>query len=111
MHRYVWVFPVRGGHPTGPRCMGSPEALCFGMDEATILRQLEQARKHVAEGERHIVQQRAIVARLEEAGQDWSQARDLLRQFENSQRQYIYNRNRLEKELRKIQAGQGRRKR
>src|SRR3954447_5133120 len=36
-----------------------------GMDEATILRHLEQARKHVAEGERHIAQQRAIVAKLE----------------------------------------------
>lgn len=44
--------------------------------------QMAQVRRHVADGERHVATQRAIVQRLRELGADTHLAEDLLEEFE-----------------------------
>jgi hypothetical protein len=50
--------------------------------------ELEMVTRHVAEGARHIVKQRALIARLREAGLPTQEAEALLVAFEDSQRQH-----------------------
>jgi hypothetical protein len=69
------------------------------MDRATIIRHLEQARRHVTMGERHIASQHEIVAKLEHAGHDSRVAKELLASFAELQQFHIAHRDRLEKEL------------
>ena len=46
--------------------------------------ELEMARRHVAEGERHVLGQRRIIARLRELEADTGIAEDLLAAFETA---------------------------
>lgn len=69
------------------------------MDRNVILEHLEQARRHVAEGERHLARQRELIADLEGSAHDVAAARQLLSQFEEMQTLHIADRDRLEKEL------------
>ena len=75
------------------------------MDLAEIAENLAQAELHVASGERHIAQQRAIIDELERAGQDATEARALLAGFEQTQRLHIENRDRLRRQLEKASKG------
>jgi hypothetical protein len=68
-------------------------------DRAMIMEHLEQARRRVAEGERHIALQPEIVAEMERDGHDTSMSRQLLDQFEQICALYVAERARLEKEL------------
>jgi hypothetical protein len=56
---------------------------------------LTEAEAYVAKGEDHIRQQRELVAELEQEGRDAGVARNLLAIFEDLQKQYIAERNRL----------------
>jgi len=53
---------------------------------------LEKAERHVALGESHIARQREMVRRLTEAGYPADRAINLLRTFEDLQRQHIAHR-------------------
>jgi hypothetical protein len=68
-------------------------------DRAMILEHLEQARRLVAEGDRHIAHQREIIAEKEHDGHDTSTSKQLLDQFEQICAMYVAERDRLEKEL------------
>ena len=59
-------------------------------------------RRHVARGEQIVTQQREIIARLERAGCDTSDAERLLLQFEEVQSLHVAHRERLEKKLSEI---------
>jgi hypothetical protein len=69
------------------------------MDRNTILDHLAMVRRHVARGEQIVTQQREIIARLERAGCDTSDAERLLLQFEEVQSLHVAHRERLEKKL------------
>ena len=69
------------------------------MDRAILLDHLALAERHVAEGDRHLMRQREIVAEIEEAGRDSALARGLLLTFEGSQATHIADRDRLLREL------------
>ena len=64
-----------------------------------LLEHLEQARRHVAEGERHILRQRELVAEMERDGHGTAEARRLLEQFEEMQTLHVADRDRIENEL------------
>jgi hypothetical protein len=68
-------------------------------DRAMTLEHLEQARRRVAEGQRHIALQREIVAEKERDGHDTSTSKQLLDQFEQIYAMYVAERDRLEEEL------------
>jgi uncharacterized membrane protein len=68
-------------------------------DRTTILKHLEQARRHVAEAEQRVAHQREIVAQLARGGHDTYEAKRLLDQFEQTRTLQVADRNRLEKEL------------
>jgi hypothetical protein len=69
------------------------------MDKNTIRDHLALARRHVTEAERHLAQQRELIARLERDGHDASASKDLLGQFEQLYTLHVADRDRLEKEL------------
>ena len=69
------------------------------MDRNTIMDHLAMVRRHVARGEQIVTQQREIIARLERAGCDPSDAARLLLQFEEVQSLHVAHRERLEKKL------------
>jgi hypothetical protein len=69
------------------------------MDRNTILDHLAMVRRHVARGEQIVTQQHEIIARLERAGCDTSDAERLLLQFEEVQSLHVAHRERLEKKL------------
>jgi hypothetical protein len=69
------------------------------MDRAMIQDHLNQAERHIADGERHLSNQRALIAELEHDGHDTSAAKSLLRQFEELQALYVADRDRLRTEL------------
>jgi hypothetical protein len=60
---------------------------------------LAQAERHVALGEEHVQNQRALVDKLARDGHDTAMARQLLSQFEDLQISHIADRDRLKKEL------------
>jgi hypothetical protein len=68
-------------------------------DRAMTLEHLEQARRRVAEGQRHIALQREIVAEKERDGHDTSTSKQLLDQFEQIYAMHVAERDRLEEEL------------
>jgi hypothetical protein len=70
-----------------------------GMDRATIEEHLEQARRHVAEGEEHVARQQQIVDELERDGHDTTQAREVLKVFEETLATHVADQERLEQEL------------
>jgi hypothetical protein len=52
------------------------------MDRYAIEQQLQEAKAHLALGEKHVSRQRRIVAALETGGHDASRAKDKLQTFE-----------------------------
>jgi hypothetical protein len=72
------------------------------MDRNMILDHLAIVRRHVAGGEQIVARQREIIARLERAGCDTSDATRLLLQFEEVQSLHVAHRERLEKKLSEI---------
>jgi len=77
------------------------------MDRATILKHLEGAHQHVAEGATNVAQQREVIAELEHDGRDAKLARELLRVLEDRLAAHIAVRNRLEGNLRTVTVGKG----
>ena len=69
------------------------------MDQSPKSKHLEQARRHVAEGEKTISRQRKIIAELEGIGRDTTVARQLLETFEITQAMNVREAEQLEKEL------------
>jgi hypothetical protein len=70
------------------------------MEIAMLMRHLATAEIHVCQGERHIDQQRKLVAELERDGHASAVlARQLLRDFEALQQQHIQTRNLLRGEI------------
>jgi hypothetical protein len=72
------------------------------MDRNIILDHLAMVRRHVARGEQIVARQREILARLERAACDTSDAKRFLVQFEEVQSLHVAHRERLEKMLREI---------
>jgi hypothetical protein len=72
------------------------------MDRNMILDHLAIVRRHVAGGEQIVARQREIIARLERAGCDTSDATRLLLQFEEVQSLHVAHRERLEKKLSEV---------
>jgi len=69
------------------------------MDREMARQRLEQAERHVAEGERHVVRQRELAAELKRDGRDFRLAIEVLHQFEQTQELQVADRDRLRKEL------------
>ncbi len=69
------------------------------MDRARLQQQLARAERHVALGEEHLAHQQHIIAQLQGAGHDSSEAHLLLRQFREVQALHIAHRDRLRKAL------------
>lgn len=69
------------------------------MDRHLLSAHLQQARRHVAEGERHVRQQRELIAHLERLGLPSSQARDLLMTYEHLLELHTADRDRLANHL------------
>jgi hypothetical protein len=72
------------------------------MDRNMILDHLATVHRHVARGEQIVARQREIIARLERAGCNTSDAKRLLLQFEELQSLHIEDREQLEKKLSEI---------
>jgi hypothetical protein len=75
------------------------------MDRTMLCDHLEQARRHVAEGERHIARQKDVVAGLERHGRPSGEARRLLGNFEELQQMHLADLHRILGELGKLDAG------
>jgi len=71
------------------------------MNREMILKHLGLARKHVALGEKHLLNQKLLIQRLEAGGRDASAVQSMLTQFEELQGMHIAGVVRLEKELAK----------
>ncbi len=69
------------------------------MDRALLKRHLAQTERYITEGERHIADQRDLIAKLERDGHDTVHARRLLTQFEELQALHIAARERLQAQL------------
>jgi hypothetical protein len=74
------------------------------MDRTMLLKHLAMTARHVAEGERLIERQHEIIAGLGRNGHDTQMARELLKQFEETQTSHIEHRDRLAKELAEMPA-------
>lgn len=70
------------------------------MDPQMIKRHLAQAEQHVAEGEKHLIRQRELIAKLERDGHDTKEATAFLEQLEEMQGMHVADRDRLKNELR-----------
>jgi hypothetical protein len=68
------------------------------MDRTTVCERLEQARRHVEAGERHISRQREIVSELERDGREADRTGRLLATFEELQKIHLEDRDRPERE-------------
>lgn len=74
--------------------------MLIGSPDPAILRaHLEQARRRVSDGERHVRRQREFVAELGRESRDTEKARRVLAQFEHMHAMNIADRDRLENEL------------
>ena len=69
------------------------------MNDAMLREHLAQAERQVAQGERYIVGQMAIIFKLREDGHDTTKAVRLLRLFEELQAEHVADRARLWEEL------------
>jgi hypothetical protein len=69
------------------------------MDRETLQRYLQEAERNVAQSTMHIVEQNALVERLERDGLDTADARRLLKLFEENRTLYLAERDRLRREL------------
>jgi hypothetical protein len=69
------------------------------VDRNTVLQHLKLASKHVAEGQKRVEAQIALVAKLERDGHDTRQAKRLLEQFEQTLKLHVQTRDRIIQEL------------
>ncbi len=69
------------------------------MNRAMLEQHLAKAEQHITLGSQHVSGQRERVAKLQRAGHDTAQARELLRQFEELLSMHVADRDRLRKEL------------
>ena len=69
------------------------------MDREHILERIAETERHINLGEQHLARQRQIIAELERDGHDASQARHLLRTFEDTQALHAVDLERLYFEL------------
>jgi hypothetical protein len=69
------------------------------MNRGLVIKHLQQAERHVAEGKQRIERQRELVAKLTAQGHDTSSAIDLLTVFEQTQAMHIAGRDRIHAEL------------
>lgn len=72
------------------------------MDRHAISAHLEQAEHHVRQGAVHVANQRNLIADLDRDGHDTTDARALLRQFEELQELHVADRGRLRQELKAL---------
>jgi hypothetical protein len=72
------------------------------MDRILTLTRVAQAERHVAIGERNLARQRVIIETLGRDGYDTTDARGVLRVFEQAQAMHIADRNRLRAKLEKV---------
>jgi hypothetical protein len=72
------------------------------MDKTTILRLLDEAQNHIAQGERAIRRQREVVAELRRDGHNTARARALLAEFEQIQRVNVSERELLIRQLERL---------
>jgi hypothetical protein len=72
------------------------------MDRGILLEHLQQARAHIAEGERHIRRQREIIDELERGGHNSELARELLATLEQVQETHVAAGERLVKMLEEL---------
>ena len=63
----------------------SPQSIRHSMDQSVKLKELEQARRRVVEGEKTLSRQREVVAKLEAKGYDATVARQLFASIERIQ--------------------------
>jgi hypothetical protein len=70
------------------------------MDRVFLTNRLYQAERHVASGERHIARQHDLIAELQRDGHDTTEAKALLKKFEELQTMHLNDRDRLLRELR-----------
>lgn len=74
------------------------------MDRALILDHLAMAKRHVAEGEEHVERQKMLIAELARDGHDTAVAQKLLATLEQLQVQFTAERERLEREAKRLEA-------
>jgi hypothetical protein len=75
--------------------------LTLGMDRVSLMDRLAKARRHVAEGERALARQRAVIQKLLRDGHNTQSARALLGNLEATQALHINHLNRVRAELSK----------
>jgi hypothetical protein len=80
------------------------------MDHAILLRHLEQSKRHIIEGQDLIERQKNILADLERGGHDTTEAKRLLKNFEDIQRLHLADLERVQSELLELDAADGSRK-
>jgi hypothetical protein len=73
--------------------------VCSRMDPERLKQYLQQTEQNIAQGNRHVAEQHALVARLEQQGHDAASARALLALLEESLRLHMAERDRLLREL------------
>jgi hypothetical protein len=89
--------------------MRSGTALLVGvlgctMDRQMVLDHLALAERHIAEDKIAIERQQTLIAELEQGGHDTTMSRQLLSQFFHSQKMHEEHRNRLRRDLAKLDA-------
>lgn len=68
-------------------------------DDFNKARELTAAERHVAQCDRNVANQRAVIAELEREGHDITGAREVLRGFEETRRLYAKDLDRVLKEI------------
>ena len=74
------------------------------MDRENLQQYLKDAERNVAQSTMHVVEQNALVVRLERDGLDTADARRLLKLFEESRTLYLAERDRLRRELEALES-------
>jgi hypothetical protein len=69
------------------------------MYRTLLMLQLAQVDRFFSQGERHIIQQKELILRMERGGDEITEATQLLRQMQKLQVSYVATRERLLKEL------------
>jgi hypothetical protein len=75
------------------------------MDRSTLQQHLDLAHRHAADGRKRVAHQEAIVDELREDGHDPTAAEALLETLRETQRTFVAEVERLERELAQAQGG------
>jgi multidrug resistance efflux pump len=73
--------------------------LNYLFDPSRTLARLEEAERHVRDGEARVERQRALVAQMQAHGHPTDEAETLLMRFQDIQKEHVFHRDRLKKEL------------